>query len=183
MRMAMRHPVVQHNQRLQFVSQGPQVVSMYPQQQAQPQQQQQQWIMNGQPMQRPRPPHQQQHPQPQLQFQPGQQPMRMRQVVPPQSVMPPQQHQPPFVTPTEIAYNVEHVFNENGREVRKMPIKMGDETIWVDCVESGNAVGDQQVCCFVKLKTCFIRLCVRISPLLLERVVMQKFCQVYLLVL
>lgn len=146
LRLAMRHPVVQHSQRLQFVAQGPQVVSMYPQQ-VQPQQQQQ-WIMNGQQLQRPRPLHQQQHPQAQLQFQPGQQPMRMRQLGPPQSVMTPQQQHPqqPFVAPAEIAYNVEHVFNENGREVRKMPIKMGDETIWVDCVESGNAVGDQQVC-------------------------------------
>jgi hypothetical protein len=34
---------------------------------------------------------------------------------------------------SEIAYNVEHVFNENSREVRKMPIKMGEETLWVDC--------------------------------------------------
>ena len=36
---------------------------------------------------------------------------------------------------SEIAYNVEHVFNENSREVRKMPIKMGEETLWVDCVD------------------------------------------------
>jgi len=34
----------------------------------------------------------------------------------------------------DIAYNVEHVFIENGREVRKMPIKMNNQTIWVDCV-------------------------------------------------
>jgi hypothetical protein len=46
----------------------------------------------------------------------------------------------------EIAYNVEHVFNENGREVRKMPIKMGDETIWVDCVDqTSGAFTEQQV--------------------------------------
>ena len=37
----------------------------------------------------------------------------------------------------EIAYDVEHIFNENGREVRKMPIKMGDDTIWVDVKNEG----------------------------------------------
>ena len=37
----------------------------------------------------------------------------------------------------DIAYDVEHVFNENGREVRKMPIKMGDDTIWVDVKKEG----------------------------------------------
>jgi hypothetical protein len=46
--------------------------------------------------------------------------------------MPPQQQQQP---PNEIAYNVEHVFTENGKVVRKMPIKMGEETIWVDCMD------------------------------------------------
>ena len=35
----------------------------------------------------------------------------------------------------EIAYEVEHVFNENGKEVRKMPIKMGTSTYWVDVVD------------------------------------------------
>ena len=35
----------------------------------------------------------------------------------------------------EIAYEVEHVFNENGKEVRKMPIKMGNDTYWVDVVD------------------------------------------------
>ena len=55
--------------------------------------------------------------------------MRMRPPVP-QPVVP---VQPQMAS--EIAYNVEHVFNENGREVRKMPIKMGEETLWVDCVD------------------------------------------------
>ena len=59
----------------------------------------------------PGPPHQIQY----------QQQMRMRGPGPQQQ----QQQLPP-----EIVYNVEHVFSENGREVRKMPIKMGNETIW-----------------------------------------------------
>ncbi len=33
-----------------------------------------------------------------------------------------------------IQYNVEHVFEENGREVRKMPILVNGQTMWVDCV-------------------------------------------------
>ena len=36
----------------------------------------------------------------------------------------------------DIAYNVEHVFNENGREVRKMPILIGDHTFWADVVDN-----------------------------------------------
>ena len=36
---------------------------------------------------------------------------------------------------SDIAYDVEHVFNENGKEVRKMPIKMGTATYWVDVVD------------------------------------------------
>uniref|UniRef100_A0A0K2UJS5 Putative LOC100642437 [Bombus terrestris] n=1 Tax=Lepeophtheirus salmonis TaxID=72036 RepID=A0A0K2UJS5_LEPSM len=51
---------------------------------------------------------------------------------------PQQQQRPPqFVQSppqNEIAYDVEHIFMENGREVKKMPIKFGDKTIWVDCV-------------------------------------------------
>ena len=31
-------------------------------------------------------------------------------------------------------YNVEHVFEEDGREVRKMPIKVNGDAIWVDCM-------------------------------------------------
>merc|ERR1711894_298267 len=38
----------------------------------------------------------------------------------------------------EIAYDVEHVFNENGREVRKMPIKLGNDTFWVDVCQEEN---------------------------------------------
>eukprot|EP00092_Neocalanus_flemingeri_P016495 GFUD01017849.1.p1 GENE.GFUD01017849.1~~GFUD01017849.1.p1 ORF type:complete len:1547 (+),score=557.86 GFUD01017849.1:282-4922(+) len=37
----------------------------------------------------------------------------------------------------KIAYNVEHVFIENGREVRKMPVEINGETIWVECVPGG----------------------------------------------
>merc|ERR1719447_151125 len=39
-----------------------------------------------------------------------------------------------------IAYNVEHVFkDENGREVRKMPVDIDGETIWVECVPGGGS--------------------------------------------
>ena len=34
-----------------------------------------------------------------------------------------------------IAYEVEHVFNEKGKEVRRMPIKTSTGTIWVDVVD------------------------------------------------
>jgi len=41
-----------------------------------------------------------------------------------------------------IAYNVEHVFkDENGREVRKMPVEIDGETIWVECVPGGQGEG------------------------------------------
>ena len=46
----------------------------------------------------------------------------------------PQQHPQQQQTGSEIQYNVEHVFEEDGREVRKMPIKVNGETLWVDCV-------------------------------------------------
>merc|ERR1719369_271034 len=37
-----------------------------------------------------------------------------------------------------IAYNVEHVFkDEYGKEVRKMPVEINGETIWVECVPGG----------------------------------------------
>ena len=40
-----------------------------------------------------------------------------------------------FPKGSEIQYNVEHVFEDmDGRELRKMPIKMNEETLWVDCV-------------------------------------------------
>ena len=43
--------------------------------------------------------------------------------------------------PADIAYDVEHVFNENGREVRKMPIKLGNDTFWVDVCKTDNKAG------------------------------------------
>merc|ERR1719397_1443747 len=39
-----------------------------------------------------------------------------------------------------IAHNVEHVFLENGREVRKMPVMFNNETIWVECVPRDSQV-------------------------------------------
>ena len=40
-----------------------------------------------------------------------------------------------FLDGSEILYNVEHVFeDEDGRELRKTPIKVNGETVWVDCV-------------------------------------------------
>ena len=48
---------------------------------------------------------------------------------PPQPVV--QQQQPQ----NEIMLNVEHHFTDNGKIVRKMPIKMGDQIIWVDCAD------------------------------------------------
>ena len=50
-------------------------------------------------------------------------------------MLPQHQQQQQFLVQSEIQYNVEHVFNENGRQVIKMPIKMDNETIWVDCVD------------------------------------------------
>lgn len=35
----------------------------------------------------------------------------------------------------EIMLNVEHQFNDNGKVVRKMPIKMGNQVMWVDCAD------------------------------------------------
>merc|ERR1719369_309672 len=41
-----------------------------------------------------------------------------------------------------IAYNVEHVFkDEYGKEVRKMPVEINGETIWVECVPGGGQGG------------------------------------------
>merc|ERR1719397_835737 len=39
-----------------------------------------------------------------------------------------------------IAHNVEHVFLENGRGVRKMPVQINNETIWVECVPRDSQV-------------------------------------------
>ena len=35
---------------------------------------------------------------------------------------------------SEFLYNVEHIFEEDGKIVRKMPIKIGNETMWVETV-------------------------------------------------
>ena len=43
----------------------------------------------------------------------------------------------------KIAFNVEHVFVEHGREVRKMPVEINGETIWVECVPGGGQGGVQ----------------------------------------
>jgi hypothetical protein len=34
----------------------------------------------------------------------------------------------------QIVYNVEYLFEEDGKEVRKVPIEMNGETIWVESV-------------------------------------------------
>jgi hypothetical protein len=36
-----------------------------------------------------------------------------------------------------------HVFDESGREVRKMAIKVDDETIWVDCIHQRLQISGQ----------------------------------------
>ena len=42
----------------------------------------------------------------------------------------------------EIQFNIVHVFEENGKKVRKMPINLNGQTIWINCAEqpSGNTV-------------------------------------------
>ena len=34
-----------------------------------------------------------------------------------------------------IQYNIEHVFTEHGKEVRKMPVMIDNKTVWVDVVD------------------------------------------------
>jgi hypothetical protein len=34
---------------------------------------------------------------------------------------------------------VEYIFDEDGKQVRKVPIEMNGQTIWVECVEEGAA--------------------------------------------
>ena len=34
-----------------------------------------------------------------------------------------------------LKFQVEHVFNENGKDVKKMPILLNGQTVWVDCVD------------------------------------------------
>jgi hypothetical protein len=41
----------------------------------------------------------------------------------------------------QILYNVEYLFHEDGKEVRKVPIEMNGETIWVECVEPAKQGG------------------------------------------
>ena len=43
-----------------------------------------------------------------------------------------------------IAYDVEHVFVENGKEVRKMPVLINNETVWVECVPNANSPSVEQ---------------------------------------
>ena len=43
-----------------------------------------------------------------------------------------------------IAYDVEHVFVENGKEVRKMPVLINKETVWVECVPNTPSVEQQE---------------------------------------
>ena len=51
----------------------------------------------------------------------------------------------PGVSDQQIVYNVEYLFEEDGKEVRRMPIEMNGQTIWVECVEpskQGGVCGD-----------------------------------------
>jgi hypothetical protein len=97
--------------------------------------------------------------------QPGQQQRMVRPVGPQQQHLGPMRHsapqqqqyaiqQPPAqlapggpqgqAAKDNIAYNVEHVFmDENGREVRKMPVEIEGETIWVECVPGGGQARGQ----------------------------------------
>ena len=53
----------------------------------------------------------------------------------PASVQP--QAAPPPPPPQDIMYNVEHLFEENGKQVKKVPIKLDNgETMWVDSLDS-----------------------------------------------
>ena len=37
-----------------------------------------------------------------------------------------------------IQYNIEHVFMEHGKKVRKMPVMINEETVWVDVVDQSS---------------------------------------------
>ena len=50
------------------------------------------------------------------------------------------QGQPGGGQTNEIMLNVEHHFTDNGKIVRKMPIKMGDQIIWVDCADEEQVI-------------------------------------------
>lgn len=41
----------------------------------------------------------------------------------------------------QILYNVEYIFEEDGKQVRKVPIEMNGQTIWVECVDSAKQGG------------------------------------------
>ncbi len=95
-------------------------------------------------MRQPMPPQQQQQQMHYIQH-PGQRPP-----------LPPQQQQPPPPPQSEpqqaeIQYNIEHVFEENGKKVRKMPINLNGQTIWVDCAEQPS--GDQNNSVMLDLDT------------------------------
>ena len=51
----------------------------------------------------------------------------------------------------EIRFNIEHEFEENGKKVRKMPINLNGQTIWVDCAEQPS--GDQNNSVMLDLDT------------------------------
>ena len=59
------------------------------------------------------------------------------------------QQQPPFNTTgrdPNIQYNIEHVFNdEQGNEVRKMPVMINNSTVWVDVVTDHNDTFDGEI--------------------------------------
>ena len=61
---------------------------------------------------------------------------------PPPPPPPPPQSEP---QPSEIQYNIEHVFEENGKQVRKMPINLNGQTIWVDCADHQPAESNNSV--------------------------------------
>ena len=44
----------------------------------------------------------------------------------------------------KLAYDVEHVFLENGKEVRRMPVLINKETVWVECVPNSPLVEQQE---------------------------------------
>ena len=63
-----------------------------------------------------------------------------RQVARPTQAIPQHQQQ----NSTNIAYDVEHVFVENGKEVRKMPVLINGDTVWVECVPNSPTVEQQE---------------------------------------
>ena len=79
------------------------------------------------------------------QWRPAQQRLNSpRPVLPMQSVQRPPVNSRPTLNPANIAYDVEHVFVENGKEVRKMPVLINGETVWVECVPNSPSVEQQE---------------------------------------